>query len=56
LRPGDHLPARTDLLYGDLRPAARRRAEVDDALPGREKPVGAVDLRQLERRARPVAE
>src|SRR5712671_1841110 len=45
-----------DTVYGDLRPAARCTAEVDDALarPQQAKPI--VELDQLEGGARAVAE
>ena len=39
----------------DLRPAAGRGAEIDDALARREQPVAVVELDQLEGRAGAIA-
>ena len=47
-------PSRPTFRGGDLRPAARRGAEIDDALAGLEQIVLLVDLQQLEGRPRAI--
>ena len=46
---------RPDTVGGHLAPAARRRAEVDDALAWLQEAVLGIDLGQLEGRPRTVA-
>ncbi len=53
---GDDAPARAQLLVQHLRPASRRRSQVDDAHARPEQPVLLRELQQLERRARAVAQ
>ena len=44
----------SDALGGDLRPASWSRTQIDDGLPSFEKPVAAVNLVELKRRARAI--